>query len=322
MARIRIIVNPQAGRGRAARLEPTIRRHLRALGADTEVVCTTRPGEAIDLARRAKEQGFDTVVAVGGDGTSHEVVNGLLAYANGEVVGTLACIPAGSGNDFALLNGVPEDVGAACRLAAGGPERLIDVGEVTIDGHIHRYFLNVVGIGFDALVAKEALCHPRLRGLALYLPAVLKTIALTLRAARLTITVDDQEVIETKALLAVVANGPREGGGFLVAPQARTDDGWLDLTLAGEMSRLQMLALVPRFLRGTHVGSPHIVTRRARRIVITSDDPLYVHVDGEILCDHAHELSLRLLPGRLRLKAASGEFLAVRNDSWSLDAGH
>lgn len=303
MARIKIIVNPQAGRGRAARLEPAIRRHMRALNADVDIVRTTHPGEAIDLARRAREEGFDTVVAVGGDGTSHEVINGLVAHANGRVAGTLGCVPAGSGNDFAIMSGVPWEVGRACETLVCGPERAIDIGEVTIDGRIRRFFSNAVGIGFDALVVRETRRHPRLRGLALYIPAVLKTIAVTLRAPQLTITLDEGQTVEGRALMAVVSNGPREGGAFLVAPNARVDDGWLDLTVATEMSRLQMLGMMPRFMRGTHVGDPRIVTRRARHITIASDDPLYLHVDGEILCDHAHEVSLHVLPGRLRLRA-------------------
>jgi len=304
MSRIKIIVNPQAGHGRAAQLEPAIREHMHALNADAEFVRTTRPGEAIDLALRAKEDGFDTVVAVGGDGTSHEVMNGLLAYADGRVAGTLGCIPAGSGNDFAVMSGVPEDLARACEALVQEPESLVDVGEVSIDGRIRRYFDNAVGIGFDGLVVRETRRHPRRRGLALYIPAVLRTIAVSFQAPQLTISLDD-DTIRGRALLAVAANGPREGGAFLVAPGARNDDGWLDLVLATEMTRLQMLGMVPRFMRGTHVGDERIVIRRARRITIASDEPLYLHVDGEILCDHAHEVSLRILPGRLRLRAAA-----------------
>lgn len=307
MPRIKIIVNPRAGRGRAAQLEPAIRRHMEALGTDAAFVRTTRPGEAIDLARRAREEGFDTVVAVGGDGTSHEVINGLVAHADDHVAGTLGCIPAGSGNDFAIMCGVPQDVTRACEALVRGAERAVDIGEVSIDGRLRRVFSNAVGIGFDALVVHETRRHPRRRGLALYIPAVLRTIMVTLSAPRLAMTLDDVGIIEEKALLAVVSNGPREGGAFLVAPGARTDDGRLDLTVATEMTRLQMLAMLPRFVRGTHVGDPRIVSRQVRDITISSADALRIHVDGEILCEHAHEVSLRVLPGRLRLRTIDAQ---------------
>lgn len=312
MARIKIIVNPQAGRGRAAQLEPLIRRHMEALHADIDVVRTTRPGEAIDLALRAKEEGCETVAAVGGDGTSHEVVNGLVAHANGSTAGILGCVPAGSGNDFAVMSGVPGDVARACEVLVRGAERAVDIGEVIIDGRLQRCFTNAVGIGFDALVVRETRRHPHLRGPALYLPAVLRTIAVTMRAPRLAITLDGERAIDGKALLAVVSNGPREGGAFLVAPGARIDDGRLDLTVAAEMTRLQMLGMMPRFMRGTHVGDPRVITRRARHITIASDDPLYLHVDGEILCDQAHEVALRVLPGRLRMRALGDQQSVVR----------
>jgi len=307
-SRIKVIVNPRAGWGYAAGIAPRITGHLSSLGADFELVHTRAAGEAIELARRAAEDGFGVVVAVGGDGTSHEVVNGLMEHAaqvgNGHVVGTLGCIAAGSGNDFAVMNGTPVDVEAACRQIVGGQTQRVDVGRVTIDGKLTRYFDNAVGIGFDALVTMATKKFPNLRGFALYVPAVLRTIFVTLSSPVVRMALDDQESVES-TLMTVVCNGPREGGTFLVAPNARADDGLFDVLTIDKMSRVGMLGMIPRVMKGTHLSHKRVHLRRAKRIRIESDDPLFLHVDGEILCDHAHAVEIEILPSSLCMIAPS-----------------
>jgi len=302
MPRIKVIVNPLAGKGYAGKISPLIRKQFAALGADFDLVHTTAPGEAIDLASQAVQDGFEIVVAVGGDGTSHEVMNGLMKQARGGIAGTLGCIPAGSGNDFAVMNGAPADVEAACRLIVQGATRLIDVGLLNIDGQIRRYFDNVAGIGFDALVTMECRKAKYLRGLALYLPVVLKTIFLSMHPSRTEI-IHDGETQRKTTLMICVANGPREGGGFFVAPHARCDDGHFDLLIAEKMPKLGMLAMVPRFMKGTHLSHRLVEVKHSRHVVIRSEDPLYVHVDGEILCDEAHYIEAQLIPSSLRIIA-------------------
>lgn len=302
MPRIKVILNPNAGHGHAARLAPQIRREFTALGADFDLVHTTGPGDAIDLAHRALDDDYDTIVAVGGDGTSHEVVNGMMAQTNGAPVGVLGCIPAGSGNDFAVMNGTPKDLSAACRQIVQGRTQLVDVGQVTIDGRITRYFDNAVGIGFDGLVSMETRRYKRLRGMALYIPVVLKTVFISMRPPRVRIEYDGQ-IIEQTTLMTVICNGRREGGSFLVAPQARSDDGLFDLVITENMPKLQILGFIPRFMAGSHVGDRRVQIKQAREIVVTSDDPLVYHVDGEILSTDAHRIEVRMLPGHLRMIA-------------------
>ncbi len=312
MRRVRVIVNPLAGRGHAAQVAPQVARELEALGVDHEMVRTRYAGEAVDLARQASEEGCDVVVAVGGDGTTHEVVNGLMTDGAGGEIAMLGCLPAGSGNDFALMNGAVADVAEGCRSLTNGSVRTLDVGRVTVDGTLTRYFDNVVGIGFDALVARATQGVKHLRGAALYLPVVLKTTFVTMRPPWMRIEYDDH-VIETRALMAVVANGPREGGTFLVAPQAKTDDGWLDLVVADSVSRLKVLGMIPHFLKGTHLDKACVRSDVAKRVRITSEEPLYLHVDGEIICDVAHEVVVEILPAALRMVAAgNGEGSTAR----------
>ncbi len=302
MPKIKVILNPLAGRGYAGKISPLIHEQFTALDADYDMVHTTARGEAIDLTRRALDDGYETIVAVGGDGTSHEVVNGMMADADGQEVGTLGCIPAGSGNDFAVLNGAPDDVAEACKLIVEGKTRLIDVGHLTLDGRMERYFDNTVGIGFDGLVTMECLKHKRLRGMALYLPVVLKTIFLDMKPPQVEI-IYDGETIRQRTLMTVIANGPREGATFWVAPEAKHDDGYLDLVIVETMPKLQMLGMVPAFMNGSHVKDKRVTSKRVKHVIISSQDPLYLHADGEILCDFAHQVEARIIPGCLRVIA-------------------
>lgn len=294
MSRIKVILNPHAGHGYAASMSSAISRQFAQLGADFELVHTRHPGDAIALARQAAEEGFERVVSVGGDGTTHEIINGLLSV-NGASRSALGCIPAGSGNDFAIMNGAPTQIEQACRLIVEGVSHLIDLGKVTIDGTLTRYFDNAVGVGFDGLVTMETHRHKHLRGMALYLPVVLKTILVTMRPPRVSLTLDGHTQ-DLTALMIVTCNGPREGGGFLLAPQARFDDSLFDILVAETLPKLGMLALVPRFLKGTHLSHEKISLYQGKRVVITSDDPLYFHVDGEVLAEAAHRVEIEIIP--------------------------
>ena len=300
MQSIKVILNPVAGRGHGARVEPELREYLAAEGLDFDLVHTSRPWHAAELAESAVRDGFDIVVAAGGDGTTHEVVNGLLAASDGGEAGTLGVIPIGSGSDFAHTAGVPAQLPAACRRLARGQIRLVDVGQLGMPGQETRYFDNTVGIGFDGVVTLETLKVKRLRGMALYLPVVLKTVFLSLKIPRVTIDYDGQE-LALPALMVVVANGPREGGGFFVAPQAQPDDCLFDLCITREVSRLGMLGLIPHFMKGTHVDREPVTMARARRVTISSPDSLVAHADGEMLCTDGHRIECEILPQRLRV---------------------
>jgi diacylglycerol kinase (ATP) len=296
----KIILNPVAGRGRGARVEPELRRYLDAEGFDFDLVHTAGRGHAAKLAEQAVRDGFELIVAAGGDGTFHEVVNGLMAASGGGEAGTLGIIPIGSGSDFAHTAGAPADLQAACHRLAHGQIRVVDVGRLTMPGQPPRYFDNTLGIGFDGVVTVEAVKVKWLRGLALYLPVVLKTVFLSLKIPQLTIEYDGEEMA-LPALMVCVANGPREGGGFFVAPQAQPDDGLFDLCIVREVSRLAMLGLIPHFIQGTHVDKEPVTMTRARRVTISSPDDLVAHVDGEVLCTDGHQIRCEILPRRLRV---------------------
>ena len=300
MQSTKIILNPVSGRGHGARVESELCRYLEAEGLGFDLVHTAGRWHAAELAEQAVRDGVELVVAAGGDGTTHEVVNGLMTASDGREAGTLGIIPIGSGSDFAHTVGVPSDLRAACRRLARGQAKILDVGRITMPGRASRYFDNTLGIGFDGVVTVEAAKVKWLRGLALYLPVVLKTVFLSLKIPYATIKYDDEEMA-LPALMVCVANGPREGGGFYVAPDAQPDDSLFDLCITREVSRLAMLGLIPHFMQGTHVDKEPVTMARARRITISSPDDLVVHVDGEVLCTDGHQITCEILPRRLRV---------------------
>ena len=300
MEPIKIILNPVAGRGLGARVEPELRQLIKAQGLDFDLVLTARPWHAAELAEQAAHDGFETIVAAGGDGTCNEVVNGLMAASQNGATAVMGIIPVGSGSDFANTVGVPPNLQAACNRLANGQARTVDVGRVTLPGQNPRYFDNTINVGFGGVVTIEALKIKRLRGIALYLPVVLKTIFLYYKAPPVTIEYDEQKMA-LPAVMISVANGPREGGGFCVAPQARPDDGLFDLCIVHEVNRLTMLSLIPDFMKGTHVGRKPITMARARQVTISSPDDLVAHMDGEVLCTDAHRIECEILPQRLQV---------------------
>ena len=271
-----IIVNPTAGSGRAVKLLPWIRDRL-AQRPDAELHVTGRPGEAQELAARAADDGCDRVVAVGGDGTIQEVVNGVLEAASRPGIGI---VPVGSGNDLARSLGLPADPALAWTVAIGRVTRTIDAALATNAEHRQRWFASAGGIGFDAQVAAAMATRRGWQsGRAGYLLTTLTELRrFDNRPLRLVL---DGAPIDCRALLVAIANGPYYGGGMRIAPDAEPDDGWLDLCVVGDVSRLTAIRELPNLYRGTHVRHPAVSLHRARVVEITGDGATQAHLDGE-----------------------------------------
>jgi YegS/Rv2252/BmrU family lipid kinase len=295
-----VILNPTAGRGAGARLSPQIAAWLRDYGFDFDLISTTAPGHAVTLARDAVLQGRERVVAVGGDGTSNEVLNGLL-QANNDPDGTaLGVLPIGTGNDFAFSAGLPPDLDEACRVVTGDRSRVLDVGLMQADNEEPRYFGNGAGMGFDAMANIESRKLKRLRGFLLYFVAVMRTLAFYYDAPQIELSVDKEEIVQ-HSLLVSVMNGYRMGGGFHMTPGSQMDDGLFDLCVAGKVSRLRMIGFVPQFMRGTHTTDRRITMVQGRRVTVVSESPWAAQLDGEIYGVGARHYEMELLPQRLRL---------------------
>ena len=308
MTTYKIIVNPVAGRGTGERAIPQIEGVLSEHGLDFDLVRTEAPWHAADLAQEAVAAGYDGVVAVGGDGTANEVLNGLMrAKQAGAGTCPMGILCVGRGNDFAYGMGVPTDLEAGCQALAQGHRRTMDVGRVV--GGLYpegRYFGNGVGIGFDAVVGFEAVKMTRLHGFPSYLVAVLKTIFLYYQAPLVTIEYDGQTAenlaIKQYSLMISIMNGRQMGGGFMMAPQGQPDDGLFDLCIARQVSRARIFGLIPHFLRGTQATQEPIQTGRTRRVVVTAvEGVLPAHADGETLCTDGRRLELELLPRQIEI---------------------
>jgi YegS/Rv2252/BmrU family lipid kinase len=289
----KIIVNPYAGRWKALKSIPAIEAALQRESIPYSLVQTEGPEQGIELARQAALDGHSPVVAVGGDGTISEVMNGLVQAAGEGVAGPLGIIPRGSANDLPVQLGLPLDVEGSCRRLREGQERLIDVGRVN-----DRYFDNDVGVGFEPQVTIEARKIEWLRGTLIYLVAVFRALR-SYTQPHMTVEWNGGRASE-RMLLVSVGNGNVTGGAFRLTPEAELDDGQLDFVFGTAMSRMQILRFLPLVFSGQHIGRPQVTHGRTRRLTITSDDPLPVGVDGEIIPDARH-LEFEILPGKLRV---------------------
>ena len=294
MAKAKIILNPYAGRWKGQRSMPAVEDALKEVGVDFDLVCTAGADHAIELAREAALGGYSPVVAAGGDGTIGEVVNGLMQTAGDQAAGPLAIIPLGSANDFIQTLGTPADIRGACQLLRTGQVRTIDVGRVN-----ERYFINDVGVGFEPQVTLESRKIKRLRGKLIYLVAVLRAVRDPIQA-HMTIEWDGAQRISKPILMVSVANG-RCTGGFWLTPHAELDDGELDFIFADALSRLQILRFLPEVMRRTHLDKDPVTYGRTRHIVITSEEPVPVVADGEIMTTEGHHLEIEVFPSQVQV---------------------
>jgi YegS/Rv2252/BmrU family lipid kinase len=290
-----VILNPNAGKGKGKLLLTRIEKLLKAEELVFDVLETTGPGHATELAREAVGRGSETIVAAGGDGTVREVVSGIAGTK-----AVLGIVPIGSGNDFCKTIGLPRELEAACRVIRSGMVRRFDLGRVG-----NTYFANAVGIGFDALVVIEANRIRWLKGLPLYVGSVFRAM-LRFDCPHTTIELDDRK-FERQILLAACANGQYYGGGFHVAPEAKADDGLLDVCVIDHVGRLKILQKLMYVIKGTHATQPEVKFYRSRKVVITSPDVLYVQADGDLLPEaDPHRVEVELLPGALSIITPAG----------------
>ncbi len=297
-----VIFNPQAARGRAARW---LRRLRQLFAGQAEFRASTGPGHCEALAHEAARSGFATVIAAGGDGTVHEVANGILRAARPEVV--LGVLPFGSGNDYAHALNLPRDVQEQCRRLLTEDVRQVDVGRVADDHGRERYFVNTLGLGFSGAVAVESRQIEGLKGLALYGLAVLRALMRHFHAPDSVLTMDGEE-LRTPTLTLIVALGSREGGGFVVAPNAELDDGWFDYLHARRLTRLRALWLIPRLPFGKlPANDPAVRLGRCRGLSFQSERPLMIHLDGELFArgdERVRSVRVELLPRFLAVRGA------------------
>jgi len=270
-----LVVNPVAGHGRAGRRAAEAEHALRETWGEVERVDTAAPGAAVGLVRSRVEAGVERVVVLGGDGTLHEAANGLL-QAGVATRPPIAILPAGTGNDYAKMTRTlgPSTREAVRRLGRGRVGRF-DVGRVA-----DEYFVNSIGIGFDAEVARVVNQTRWGRGLPVYLAAVARVMA-RFQAFEAEVVADGHRFTD-QLLLLEVAIGPVVGGGFRLTPFARPDDGQLDVCAIRRLSVAGILAKLPLAMLGRHTKLPDVRSFQATRVSISSPGPCRAQLDGEL----------------------------------------
>ncbi|MBY0523141.1 MAG: diacylglycerol kinase family lipid kinase [Gemmataceae bacterium] len=292
-AAVCVIFNPMAGRGRATRQLERLRKHF---GGAVDLRPTDAAGHGDELAFKAVREGFDHVAAAGGDGTVHEVANGILRAGRPEVVFHL--LPVGSANDFA--HAVEREQAAS----PGTSVRRVDVGLARRGDGLHRYFVNGLGLGFNGAVTLESRKIRWLRGVPLYALALIRALRHRFECPEMTVVLDDQ-TRQVPTLALTVALGRREGG-FVLAPDALLTDGLFDYVQAGALRRWELLRYLPQMVTGRlPTDHPQLWTGRCRTVQVESPTALTVHLDGEFLCqaaDDVHQIDVTLLPAALAVQ--------------------
>ena len=301
------VVNPTSAGGRTARVWPELRRALAGAGVDVEERLTAGPLEAVELTRQALRSGCERVVAVGGDGTLNEVLNGFF-HAGGEAVApgaVLGLLPSGTGGDFRRTAGIPTAAAAAVAVLAAEAWRRVDVGRLVLDsppsgGLGRRHFINIADCGIGGeVVARVNRSSRRAGGTATFLwHSLASLLRYRARAARVEI---DGQAVEGRFQNVVIANGRYFGGGMCVAPGADCADGLFDVVLFGDLSRLRSLTGIRRIYAGSHLGTPGVSLCRGRTVRVTplGDAPLQFEMEGEEV--GPAPATATLLPGAVRL---------------------
>jgi len=303
----KLILNPYAHRWGAQERAPLLEAALAAADLTFDLVVTKSPGHGTQEAYTAGQEGYDAVIAGGGDGTISEIVNGLVAATSGDAPTLpLGILPVGTANDFSDMVKIPRDLAAAVDIIAAGHVRRIDAGQITAGddaGQDTHFFNNNSAVAMEPMVTLENIKMTRLSGEIRYMVALVRSL-IKLKAWDMRITWDDGEYVGPTYLLSV-CNGPRTGG-FYMAPTAVIDDGLFDFVLAPEVPKKMVLAILFRLLRSTHIDHPQVTYARTTHLSVESQPGTPIHADGEIISELATRIAYQVLPGKISLLCPAG----------------
>lgn len=302
---IHVVANPEAAGGRGRRTLERVRREIDGLRIPSRLHVTRGPGDAEAWARELPD-GLEPgpILVVGGDGTLHEVANGLMTRPGGAPqLNPLLVLPVGTGNDFHRMLRASGRFDETIALIEGGAPRTFDVGRVRFDGG-ERHFVNLLGVGIDVAVLQRRARFAALPGLLQYLAALLLALV---RFRPLPVRVEYEgsdggsHRLEAGTLLTAVTVGPSVGGGFRLAPNARPDDGLLDLFQVERLSFFEIVRILPRVMRGTQREGSRVHLRTFRRAVMRRSDgaSMTFELDGEVMTETTRRLEIDIVPAAL-----------------------
>lgn len=291
--KILLLVNPVAGRKQGRTTANRALELLEEKGISAELRYSEFGGHLVQLAEAAVKESWDAIVAVGGDGTLFEVINGMMTGDDTLPI-PLGIIPVGTGNSFSRDLNIDGLETAVAKIAKANA-RKVDVGKYQSSEGI-RYFINILGFGFVADVANEARKYKR-RGALSYVIGVL-VITARLQSYRLEMEIDGQKYTRDNCFVEI-SNSTKTGGDMLMAPGALIDDGYLDVTVLNKISRRGLLAAFPKIFKGTHVNLPEVEVFKAQNIVLETETPKILTPDGEIR--GTTPLRVSVLPQKLKV---------------------
>jgi YegS/Rv2252/BmrU family lipid kinase len=299
------LVNPASANGSTGRRWPELARRAAARGLTGEALLSERPGHLSELAREAVAGGATSLVVVGGDGTVHEVVDGLASTGAGGDV-ELGVVPLGTGRDFARSLRIPKRLDDALDVVRDGRLRTVDIGRATYmrgDGEAHAHFANFAGAGISGAIADRA--NRTTKAFGGRLSFIWATLAVFSRWQPTEMTVEiDGDGRQVLLLEALAMNGDYTAGGMWVAPEASLEDGTFDVVLIGDFSKAEFTTTFPKIYRGTHVSHAKVEIVRARELRVDAPTPLPIVLDGEQ--PGTTPVRFELLPGALRVRAPHG----------------
>jgi YegS/Rv2252/BmrU family lipid kinase len=288
-----VIVNPNAGKKKGQQTADILTAALRKRNLQYELFVSHRPGQTIDHAISLDTSRYEGILAVGGDGTLFEVINGLMR-GNGELTLPIGLIPVGTGNSFIKDLNITT-LEEAFQAVFSGRTKSVDVGEFTY-GENSWFFANLLGIGFVSNVAYRARKY-KLLGAMSYIFGVLEEVAV-LKASNIELTIDGRKY-KREAVFVEVCNSRYTGGNMKMAPDALIDDGFLDVVLMNKSSRMELIRLFPSIFKGRHINDDKLEVFRGREVSIRSNSPLPLTPDGETFGETP--IDIRIHPGKLTM---------------------
>lgn len=299
MARIAIIVNPNAKKGKCQKELTYISDYFLKKGEDVTVFKTQKAGDAIAFAKEACEQGYDIVIAAGGDGTVNECADGIMRAKRKAKLGI---IPIGRGNDYAWVAKIPTNIKDACDLILNGKAKKVDVGYIVdYDSNTNRYFLNGAGFGFEPAVNFKASSYKHLNGMPSYVMAFIYTLCHIPKPIK-THIIADGKTYDINTQQISVCNGRRMGSAFIMAPNGKIDDGKIDLVFSNApISSLELFNYAFRFFKGTQLKTKKFEEHHVKHVSIELEDKIPVHADGEKINYGSTHCDIDLLEGALEV---------------------
>jgi YegS/Rv2252/BmrU family lipid kinase len=301
MSKVVLIFNPASDRGRAGQKASDLQAMVEKMGG-AEWAGTEFPGHAEEITRKAGEEGFEKVVALGGDGTVHEVVNGLMQIPEDRRP-LLGVVPIGSGNDFAFNSGINFNPQIAMGNVFSGTPSKIDIGRITDGNGRSEFWDNTAGFLFDAAVNIQSRKITRLFGFLMYLTATIKSIIENYDPTQMKFIIDGTE-IEHELLMFTIGNGAREGGGFVVTPDAKNNDGHLNYLMIDPISRPMMFRVLPEVMKGEHGKFPFVKLNTFEKLEFEANRAVPIHLDGELWAPYeanVTKVTVEMIPRAIKL---------------------